>query len=90
MGNLTPGATLIYERSGEEIYTREAGQLDRNLVGYQYKKPVDTRTSDGRPLIDHIREDKLWNEIRRAAKTNPALQKALEQCIILYHLSNPT
>jgi hypothetical protein len=31
-------------------------------------------------------EDKLWGDIRRAARKNPALQKALEQCIIIYHL----
>jgi hypothetical protein len=33
-----------------------------------------------------MQEDKLWGEIRRAARTNPALQKALEQCIIVYQL----
>jgi hypothetical protein len=28
MGTLTPGATYIYERNGEEIYAREAGRLN--------------------------------------------------------------
>jgi hypothetical protein len=42
------------------------------------------------PLVDHIREDKLWGEIRRAAKTNPALQEALDRVIIIYQLSKPT
>jgi hypothetical protein len=87
MGTLTPGAAYIYERNGEEIYAREAGKTERRLVGYQYENKVDPRTSDGRPLHDHIMEDKLWGEIRRAARTNPTLQKALEQCIIIYHLS---
>ena len=87
MGTLTPGTTYIYERNGEEIYAREAGKTERRLVGYQYENKVDPRTPDGRPLYDHMMEDKLWGEIRRAAKDNPALQKAMEKCIIIYHLS---
>jgi hypothetical protein len=89
MGSLKPGATYIYERNGEEIYAREFGETERKLIGYKYEmegKP-DPRTSDGRPLIDHIREDKLWGAIRREAKTNTALQKALDRAIIIYRLS---
>jgi hypothetical protein len=87
MGTLKPGATYIYERNGDEIYSREVGSTDRNLVGYKHENKVDTRTSDGRPLIEHIRDDKLWGEIRRAAPTNPALQKALDRAIMIYRLS---
>jgi hypothetical protein len=87
MGSLKPGATYIYERNGEEIYARESGKTERTLVGYQYENKIDPRTSDGRPLIDHIRDDKLWGEIRRAAPTNPALQKALDRAIMIYRLS---
>jgi hypothetical protein len=47
----------------------------------------DPRTSDGRPLIEHIRDDALWGAIRRAAKTNTTLQKAMERVIIIYRLS---
>jgi hypothetical protein len=89
MGTLTPGATYIYERNGDEIYAREFGQTERKLIGYQYEiedKP-DPRTNDGRPLREHMLEDKLWGNIRRAAKTNSALQEALERAIIIYHLS---
>jgi hypothetical protein len=89
MGTLKPGATYIYERNGDEVYAREFGEKDRKLIGYRYemdKKP-DPRTSDGRPLIDQIRESKLWGEIHREAKTNPALQKALDRAIIIYKLS---
>jgi hypothetical protein len=74
MGSLIPGATYIYERSGEEI-------------GYQYENKVDPRTVDGRPLYEHLKEDKLWGEIRRAAKTNEALQSILDRAILVYHLS---
>jgi hypothetical protein len=42
---------------------------------------------DNRPLIERVKEDKLWGEIRRAARTNSTLQSALEECIIIYKLS---
>ena len=81
MGQLKPNATYIYERNGDTVFRREFGSLDREVVGY------DARTSDGRPLLDHLMEDKLWGEIRRAAKTNPALQEALDRVIIIYKLT---
>jgi hypothetical protein len=89
MGSLKPGAKYIYERNGEEIYAREFGQTDRKLIGYQHEmdSTSDPRTNDGRPLIEHIRETKLWGEIHQEAKTNPALQKALDRVIIIYRLS---
>lgn len=37
--------------------------------------------------IDRVQENKLWGEIRRAAKTDPVLQAALERAIIVYQLS---
>ena len=87
MGSLKPGATYIYERNGEEIYAREAGETDRKLIGYQYENKVDPRTDDGRPLYEHMKENKLWGEIRRAARTNKALQSVLDRAILVYHLS---
>ena len=89
MGSLKPGANYVYERNGDEIYAREFGQTERKLIGYRYEmenKP-DPRTADGRPLIEHIRESKLWGEIHREAKSNPALQKALDRAILIYRLS---
>ena len=47
----------------------------------------DSRTSDGRPLHDHMMEGKMWGEIHRMAKTNPTLQKALDRAIMIYRLS---
>jgi hypothetical protein len=94
MGTLKTGAEYIYERSGNVVYAREAGAdpSTRIEVGWDYD-PVsghhidyDKRTADGRPLIDHIREDKMWGEIRRLARTNPTLQSELERVIMLYHL----
>ena len=83
MGSLKPGATLIYERNGDTVFRRESGSLEREVVGYDY------RTSDGRPLHDHMIEDKLWGNIRRAACTNPTLQDALDRAIMIYNLSKP-
>jgi hypothetical protein len=83
MGTLKPGATYIYERADGVVYAREFGKTERREVGWDY----DPRTPDGRPLHDHIMEDKLWGEIRREAKTNPALQRALDRAIMIYRLS---
>ena len=85
MGSLTPGVTLIYEKVDGVTYARESGSnpSTRKEIGRDY----DPRTADGRPLYDHIMEDKLWGEIRRKAKTNPTLHEALERVKILYHLS---
>jgi hypothetical protein len=75
MGTLKPGATYIYERVDDVIYARESGSATRIEVGRDYD------------LHDHIMEDKLWGEIRRAAKTNPALQEAIERVKITYYLT---
>jgi hypothetical protein len=45
---------------------------------------IDAELAD---RIAQIREDRLWGEIRRAAKTNSTLQSALDECIIIYKLS---
>jgi hypothetical protein len=87
MGTLTPGATYVYERNGEEIYAREVGKTERKLIGYQYENKHDPRTHDGRPLYEHMKEDQLWGDIRRAARTNTALQEAMKNVILIYHLS---
>lgn len=83
MGKLKPGATYIYERVDNTVYAREFGSLDREAIGWDY----DPRTEDGKPLIDNIRDDKLWGEIRREAKSNPLLQEALDRAKVIYELS---
>ena len=81
MGSLKPGATYIYERNGDEIYAREFGETDRKLIGYNHT------TLDPRPFPERILEDKMWGDIRREAKTNPALQTVLDRAIMIYRLS---
>jgi len=99
MGQLKPGATYIYERAEGIIYARESGAdpSTRQVVGYEsgveydpingHKINYDSRTADGRPLHDHIQENKMWGEIRRAAPTNPTLQDAMDRVIMIYKLS---
>jgi hypothetical protein len=84
MGSLKPGATYVYERSGSAVYAREPGSTERQIVGYTYDGEGVYETVSGRKdLENHI----LWNEIRTAAKTNPALQKAVDRAIMIYKLS---
>jgi hypothetical protein len=81
MGSLNPGATYVYERVGDTVFRRESGATEREVVGY------DHRTSDGRPMIEHIMDAKMWGQIRRAAASNSALQDALDRVIMIYQLS---
>jgi len=80
--------TKIFESpdKGATVYAREFGQGQRISVGC-VSPSFDPRTSDGRPLYEQIQESKLWGDIHREARTNIALQKALEQCKIIYYLS---
>jgi hypothetical protein len=93
MGQLKPGATLIYERDGGTVYSREAGAdpSTRTEVGYDYETHEERRDHDIRVNMkkrhDSLMEDKLWGDIRRTARTNPALQDALERAIMIYHLT---
>ena len=71
----------IYESpdKGQTVYAREFGATERQLE-------YDHRTEDGRSLYEHIQESKMWGDIRRKAKTQPALQEALDRVIIIYEL----
>ena len=92
MGSLKPGVTLIHERVDNVVYSREFGAdpSTRKVTGWDYNKDdpnFDPRTSDGRPLYEHLQESKLWGEIHREAKNNITLQRALDRAIMIYKLS---
>ena len=93
MGQLKPGATYIYERVEDTVYQREAGADPgtRVEIGYDYGTHEERRDSDIRAGIkkrrDEIMENKLWDAIRREARTNPTLQDALDRAIIIYNLT---
>lgn len=42
---------------------------------------------DHRHFMSDMPESQLWHNIRMAAKTNPALQEALDRAKIIYYLS---
>jgi len=71
---------VIYESpdGGETVYVREPGSSQRQLHA-QSPRAVS--------LHEQIKEDQLWGQIRRAAKTNPALKHALDEAILIYTLS---
>ena len=71
---------VIYESpdGGETIYVREPGSTQRQL---------HRESPRARDLHETLKEDQLWGQIRRAAKTNPAIQDALEQVKVIYYLS---
>jgi len=89
MGSLKPGVTYIYERDGNTTYAREFGAdpSTRQAIGWDYdpeeSKRFDVRTGGQKELDDHNE----WIKIRLAAKTNPALQKAVDRVKMLYKLS---
>lgn len=82
MGQLTPGATYIYERVGGDIYAREMGSSDRILIGYDYngRDPLDHRHYMNNPT-----EAQLWKNILLTSKENAALANVLEQAKTIYY-----
>lgn len=78
MGSLKPDATYIYEHVNGITYAREQGKTERFEIG---------RTIERENLEQDLKESQLWGNIKRAAKTNPALQEALDRVKLLYELS---
>lgn len=74
MSQLKSGTQYIYEKSDGITYAREFGETNRIVVGYDFK-------------AEERQEDEFWREIRKAARTNRSLQKALDRAKILYRLS---
>ena len=71
MGQLKPGATYIYERDKDTIYAREVGTNERRVIGMDYPNTLSVN----------------WHDVQVVAKTNPALQHALDKVIMIYKLS---
>jgi hypothetical protein len=71
---------VIYESpdGGQTVYVRKPGETQRELHWQSEEK---------KELLAKLAEDKLWGEIRRAAKNNPTLQRALEEAVMIYNLS---
>ena len=71
---------VIYESpdGGETVYVSEHGSTQKKLHS-ESVRAIDIK--------DQLREDQLWAQIRQAAKTNPAIQDALERVRVIYQLS---
>jgi hypothetical protein len=63
---------------GETVYVREEGSIDRVLI---------SQTPKSRETYKEIQELKLWGNIHHAAKTNAALQEALDRVKVTYYLT---
>jgi len=76
MGNLKPGATYIYESpdDGLTTYARLEGTDERILIGQSW-------------LAKEQIEQRMWTDIYKHRNRNVALQHAVEECIIIYKLS---
>ena len=82
MSQLKPGVSYIYERANGITYAREAGAppQERFEIGRDYSSEP---TIFGKPA----KEVAELVAISDAAKTNPALQTAIDHAIMLYKLS---
>lgn len=78
MGQLKDDKSIIYESpdGGKTVYGRYTGESDRWIVGRRFD-----------PIWEDIRDNNLWNDIRKSAETNESLKKILDHAILTYHLS---
>lgn len=92
MGNLKPGASYIYERQDGVVYAREHGapHTERFPIGWDWEPETNparvrgvNKITGNKELDDHNE----WIQIRLAGKKNPALQTAIDNVKIMYHLS---
>jgi hypothetical protein len=72
---LEPGASFIYERVDDTVYSRKPGSSERTVVGFDYS------------IDNEHKENQLWRNIRFEAKRNPALQDAIDRVKLIYELS---
>lgn len=70
---------VIYESpdGGKTVYSRQPGSPMRELY---------SESDEAKSLHAQVLEDKMWGEIRRLSKTNPALKDAVDKVIMVYHL----
>jgi hypothetical protein len=76
MGNLVPGGTYIYESpdGGLTTYARLEGTTERVMIGQSWQ---------AKELV----EQRMWTDIYKHKNRNTALQRSVEECIIIYKLS---
>jgi hypothetical protein len=93
MGQLKSNLPFVYERIGNTMYSCKSGDDPdtRTEIGYDYETFEERRDHNIRAGMrqrhEALMEAKLWGDIRREAKTNPTLHDALENAIMIYHLT---
>ena len=80
MGSLTPGASYSYKQEHGVVYATETGSATAKVVGYDYSQNYTSK-------FNSMKDAKFWYDLRQEARTNVALQKALDRAIIIYRLS---
>lgn len=85
MGTLTPNATYVYERVDNKVYARELGSdpSTRKIIGYTLEKNDPFYKN----IADRYFLEVEWAKILKEAENNPALQNAIDNVKIVYHLS---
>jgi hypothetical protein len=70
----------IYESpdGGKTVYARKSGEKER------YLHSIDPDTAK---QLAKVADDLMWTEIRYMAEQNEALQKAIDNVILIYKLS---
>jgi hypothetical protein len=63
---------------GETVYARLPGSSEQIQI---------SESDRVRDLKQGMKDTQLWHDIRQTAKTNAALQEAIDRVILLYHLS---
>ena len=73
----------IYESpdGGHTVYRRPIG-------GTPSERELHSISEEKRTLHEDLQESKLWGEIRRAAKTDPALRELLDRVIVYHRLKS--
>jgi hypothetical protein len=80
--------SIIFESpdKGKTVYARNAGSAEKMRIDSFGNVGIGTG-SPSTSLHEQIKEDQLWGNIRRAAKTDPTLQEALERVKVTYYLT---
>jgi len=75
--SITEAVFYTHDDGAETIYVKESGDKEFGVAGKER----------GFDLHAELMKQKLWGDIHRAAKTNPALKRALDEVVLIYTLS---